>query len=126
MIHYIAGVERDVSMSKLSTEEAIKILEDMKVDIQVPKAAVTQIRRNIALDIAIDALMKCSEIPNSWASERKNGKWIWCTSSDHLKCSECGTRAPMYMDYADGDYQEWLSDFCPECGCEMKGFEEDE
>ena len=58
--------------------------------------------------------------------ERKKGQWIWCISSDHLKCSECGTRAPMYMDYANGDYQEWLSDICPECGCEMKGLEEDE
>lgn len=72
MIHYIAGVERDVSMNKLSTEEAIKILEDMKADIPVPKAAVTQIRRNIALDMAVDVLSNCLKISNSWVpcSER--------------------------------------------------------
>ena len=71
------------------------------------------------------AIRQVKALPSA-EPERKKGQWIWCTSSDHLKCSECGTRAPMYMDYADGDYQEWLSDFCPECGCEMKGFEEDE
>ena len=68
---------------------------------------------------------KIAKLPSA-EPERKKGQWIWCISSDHLKCSECGTRAPMYMDYANGDYQEWLSDICPECGCEMKGLEEDE
>ena len=51
-------------MKKLKSEEAITILEDMKVNISIPKAAVTQIKRNAALDMAIDALLKCSEIPN--------------------------------------------------------------
>lgn len=71
MIHYIAGVGRDVSMSKLSTEEAIKILEDMKIDIPLPKAAVTQIKRNIALDMAVDVLSNCSEFPNNWIPNTK-------------------------------------------------------
>lgn len=51
-------------MKNLSPEEAIAILNDMKIDIPVPKAAVTQKRRNVALDMAISA-MSCSEIPNS-------------------------------------------------------------
>ena len=51
-------------MKSLSPEEAIAILSDMKIDIPVPKAAVTQIKRNVALDMAISAL-SCSEIPNS-------------------------------------------------------------
>lgn len=51
-------------MKSLSPEEAIAILSDMKIDIPIPKAAVTQIKRNIALDMAISAL-SCSEIPNS-------------------------------------------------------------
>ena len=51
-------------MKSLSQEEAIAILSDMKIDIPVPKAAVTQIKRNVALDMAISAL-SCSEIPNS-------------------------------------------------------------
>ena len=61
---YIADVERDVGMKKLSQEEAEKVLEGMKVKIEIPKAAVTQWKRNTALDMAIEAL-KYSEVPNS-------------------------------------------------------------
>lgn len=50
-------------MKNLSPKEAITILEGMRIDIPVPKAAVTQIKRNLALDMAINSL-KCSEIPN--------------------------------------------------------------
>jgi hypothetical protein len=60
----IDGAEKDVSMKNLSPKEEITILESMKVDIPLPKAAVTQIKRNLALDMAINAL-NCSEIPNS-------------------------------------------------------------
>lgn len=51
-------------MKNLSPQEAITILNDMKIDIPVPKAAVTQRKRNVALDMAISAL-SCSEIPNN-------------------------------------------------------------
>ena len=51
-------------MKSISPEEAIAILNDMKIDFPVPKAAVTQRKRNVALDMAISA-MSCSEIPNS-------------------------------------------------------------
>lgn len=61
---YIANVEKDVSMKNLSPKEAITILEEMRIDIPVPKAAVTQIKRNLALNMAINAL-NCSEIPNN-------------------------------------------------------------
>lgn len=60
----IADAERDVGMKNLSPKEAITILESMKVDIPVPKAAITQIKRNVALNMAIDALLKRSEISN--------------------------------------------------------------
>lgn len=51
-------------MKNLSRKEAITILESMRIDIPVPKAAVTQRKRNVALDMAISAL-SCSEMPNS-------------------------------------------------------------
>lgn len=51
-------------MKNLSRKEAAKVLEDMKVKIEIPKAAVMQNKRNAALDMAIEAL-KYSEIPNS-------------------------------------------------------------
>lgn len=64
LIYCTADAEKDVSMKKLKSEEAITILKGMKVDIPVPKAAVTQIERNEAIEMAINAL-KCSEILNS-------------------------------------------------------------
>ena len=64
LIQYTADAEKDAGMKNMKLEEAIKTLQDMKVDIPVPKAAVMQTKRNVALDMAIDAL-KCSEIPNS-------------------------------------------------------------
>ena len=54
---YIADVERDAGMKNLSRKEAAKVLEDMKVKIEIPKAAVTQWKRNTALDMAIEALV---------------------------------------------------------------------
>lgn len=64
LILYIADVERDLGMKKLSQEEAAKILEDMKVKTEIPKAAITQWKRNTAIDMAIESL-RCSESPNS-------------------------------------------------------------
>jgi hypothetical protein len=61
---YIADVERDVGMKSLSRKEAAKVLEDMKVKIEIPKAAVTQWERNTALDMAIE-MLRYSEVPNS-------------------------------------------------------------
>lgn len=63
LIRCIVDAERGVGMKNLSPKEAITILEGMRIDILVPKAAVMQTKRNVALDMAIDAL-KCSEIPN--------------------------------------------------------------
>jgi hypothetical protein len=79
---YIADAEKDVSMKNLSPKEAIAILSDMKIDIPVPKAAVTQIKRNTALDMAISAL-NCSEIPNN------------CPAADVVpvvRCKDCKFR----------------------------------
>ena len=63
LIRCIVDAEMGVGMKNLSPKEAITILEGMRIDIPVPKAAVMQTKRNVALDMAIDAL-KCSEIPN--------------------------------------------------------------
>lgn len=48
----------------MTREEAKEVLDDMKVKIDIPKSAVTQHKRNEALDMAISAL-----------SENK-GEWI--------------------------------------------------
>lgn len=82
MTRCIVDAEKDVSMKNLSPKEAITILEGMKLDIPLPKAAVTQIKRNLALDMAINAL-NCSEIPNNWipCSERLPEEDYWLGGS---------------------------------------------
>lgn len=40
----------------MTTKEAIEVLKDMKIETSLPKAAVTQRKRNAAIDVAIEAL----------------------------------------------------------------------
>ena len=49
----------------------------------------------------------------------RHGKWIDCKSSEHMKCSVCGERAPIYWDEENMSYCEWLSEYCPNCGARM-------
>ena len=46
---------------------------------------------------------------------RPKRKWIECRSSDHWKCDECGHPAPL-----ESRDCEWLSNFCPNCGADMR------
>lgn len=60
--------------------------------------------------------------------ERKTGKWIDTTQGDHYKCSCCGTRAAFWFNEENSsgwerDMSEWLSDYCPNCGADMRGDE---
>ncbi len=64
-----------------------------------------------ALDKAITALSQ---------PQRMRGKWIDCSSSDHYKCSVCGCRTGFWLEDNDA-LAEWLSDFCPSCGADMRG-----
>lgn len=84
---YIADVERDAGMKKLSREEAAKVLEGMKVKIEIPKAAVTQWERNAALDMAIEVL-NCSEIPNKSDTISRQAA-IDCVTYDVEHTIEC-------------------------------------
>ena len=52
--------------------------------------------------------------------ERKRGRWIPVTHSHGgYECCQCHCYAPSYEDGV-----EWLSDFCPSCGANMKGNKE--
>jgi hypothetical protein len=46
----------------MSIDEIISILDDMKVKIDIPKAAVMQNNKNYALDMAIDTMRKYQKI----------------------------------------------------------------
>lgn len=73
----IVDVERDVSMRNLSLREAVKVLEDMKVEIEISKAAVTQNKRNEALDLGIEALQ---QFGNSEQLPSAQPEWIPCSA----------------------------------------------
>ena len=53
--------------------------------------------------------------------ERMRGRWVPVTNGrGGYECDQCHNYAPSYQDGV-----EWLSDFCPNCGADMRG-EQDE
>ena len=53
----------------MAIEEIISVLDDMKVKIDIPKAAVMQNNKNYALDVAIETMckyQKIKEIVKKW------------------------------------------------------------
>lgn len=125
-------------MKSLSQKEAIAILSDMKIDIPVPKAAVTQRKRNVALDMAISAL-SCSEMPNSSDSIsrqmaidaldkrfdsipmeqtaeilqlRKDLRELPSEQPEIIRCRDCKLRDTEYCNMAHGFMGMKDDDFC--------------
>ena len=65
------------------------------------------------------------QLPTADVRENVRGEWINTTSGEHYKCSQCGTLAPIWIDESNSceyykDISEWLSDFCPNCGADMR------
>ena len=57
-----------------------------------------------------------SELPSAQL-EQKKGEWIPVTNGrGGFECDQCHNYAPSYQDGV-----EWLSDFCPNCGADMRG-----
>ena len=100
-------------MKKLSQEESAKVLEDMKVKMEIPKAAVTQWKKNTALDMAIEAL-KHSEVPNSSdCISRQDAidaiKTMSSAQPEIIRCKDC--------EYGEQDeVGRW---FCRGLGCQI-------
>ena len=64
-----------------------------------------------------DGIKKLISILPSVQSERKTGRWIPVTNGrGGHQCDRCGCYAPSYQSGT-----EWLSNFCPECGADMRG-----
>ena len=95
----------------MTKEEAIEVLDDMKVKIDIPKSAVTQHKRNEALDMAISALSADvrPNIHGHW--ERPTGK-ITPFGDETIQCTECG-----FFTEEDSIY---VYNFCPNCGADMR------
>ena len=116
LILCIADVERDVGMKNLSPKEAITILEGMRIDIPLPKAAVTQIKRNLALDMAINAL-NCSEIPNNsdtisrQASIDKITKRLFETAFNNVGIKQ--NIDETLVDVAENRLENWFNELQP-------------
>ena len=74
----------------------------------------------------ISGEMILATVPSADVRENVRGEWLNTTSGEHYKCSQCGTLAPIWIDESnsceyDKDISEWLSDFCPNCGADMRG-----
>lgn len=50
--------------------------------------------------------------------ERKKGRWDICDDG-YVRCSECRVKAPWISDGV-----AWMSDYCPNCGADLRGDEE--
>lgn len=49
--------------------------------------------------------------------KRMRGRWVPVTNGrGGYECDQCHNYAPSYQDGV-----EWLSDFCPNCGADMRG-----
>lgn len=59
------------SAERITGEEAIKVLEDMKIKIHIPKQAIIQRKKNEALDLAIQAL-KAPQKPSRAEAVKRN------------------------------------------------------
>ena len=70
--------------------------------------------------VANDVKTILKELPSAQPSahqERMMGRWVPVTNGrGGYECDQCHNYAPSYQDGA-----EWLSDFCPNCGADMRG-----
>ena len=97
----------------MTNEETIEVLDDMKIKIAIPKSAITQRKRNEALDMAIKALEKdiakepvqthkryghgneyddyyCPECDEFLAYEPKGNRYKF--EGDWSRCRNCGQK----------------------------------
>ena len=104
--------------------KAIKVLKPL-VDSYVDYANITMKEEDDdiveALEMAVEALKR------EMQPERKRGEWIVWGGMDipenhgrHI-CSLCGEFAPVRCEKPL--IKEYLSDFCPSCGADMRGEE---
>ena len=73
-----------VKLDEMTQEEACEVLDDMKVKIDIPHAAVMQRKRNEALDMGISALSAIEKIRAEIIQDVQNGVIQITKGSDRL------------------------------------------
>ncbi len=75
--------------------------------------------------VVIDGVVKkaLSEVPTIEAVPARKGRWV--QSEWYCVCSECGKRPLSDWDNREHDYSDKKSDFCPNCGADMRGEDDD-
>lgn len=119
----------DVLGTTEQTQEAVTMAVRALSQPEVPD---TNVGDTISRQAAIDACHNWDYGKNAYAygytvkerlqklpsaqPERKKGKWIPVTNGrGGFECNKCHNYAPSYQDGV-----EWLSDFCPHCGANMR------
>ncbi len=68
----------------MTDEETIEVLDDMKIKIAIPKSAITQRKRNEALDMAIKALEQTRWIPVSERLPEEYDRVLCATNAEEI------------------------------------------
>ena len=120
-------------MTREEREQVVKILDDIKVKIAIPKAAKTQNERNWALDMAIEALKQgaCEDCISreavfDWLCEGCE-RYHWNGDNVCLtKCEDYRTIAklpPVQPKQGTIIHSKWIGDkdypICVNCGCNV-------
>ena len=94
----------------MTREEAISVLNDMRPKITIPTGTVITLKRNIAIDMAIEALEREERTHGHWVGEQKYPVCNKCKCNIHEKYISCS------------DYAEITAtmNFCPNCGADMR------
>ena len=70
-----------------------------------------------------DAVGEIEQLPPIQPIQPKRGKWIRTGSGslyDHYECSECG-KTPKWNCMGNNYWQIAFTDYCPNCGADMRG-----
>ena len=110
----IEALSQESSEDVISRQAAIEVIEAvLPVDPMKSEYA-----KGITCGAAL-AKTYVEQLPST-QTERKKGKWIPVTNGrGGFECNRCHCYAPSYQDGV-----EWLSAFCPSCGCRMEGEQE--
>lgn len=92
-----------------TTQEAIEVLKDMKIDIPLPEAAVMQRKRNAAIDMAIDALTAQEQLSNDSSELDSDSGELISRQMAIQRCNTCNHEKDQWFNRCADcfDYELW-------------------